>query len=157
MQSIQNNNQDTRLLEKLAVRYAAYGVLIRDRSVLLCEAEIEGVSVINFPGGELENGEDSASALIREVSEELGIESRIGELLYLSDDQIFLATTIPNCRLSNSYFVIESSAPEIELCGNGDDVAKLRWVPLSDLPLKNMMEVDRVFCEKLRVWYEESR
>jgi 8-oxo-dGTP diphosphatase len=60
------------------------GVIERDGLVLICQRKRGGRHALKweFPGGKVEPGEDSSSALARELREELQIEARIGELIY---------------------------------------------------------------------------
>lgn len=53
-----------------------------------------------FPGGKLESGEDAASALEREIFEELGVEIEVGELLDRSATVVDAETLTLSC-----YFV----------------------------------------------------
>ena len=57
----------------------ARGVCIVDGRVLLCRPAKGGYTYL--PGGHIEFGEKGAEALAREVREELGLESSVGELL----------------------------------------------------------------------------
>ena len=56
------------------------GVLERDRRVLICRRRADQPHPLKweFPGGKLEPGESPQSALLRELREELGIESALG-------------------------------------------------------------------------------
>ena len=56
------------------------GVLERDGKILICRRRADQPHPLKweFPGGKLETGESPAAALIRELREELGIESEAG-------------------------------------------------------------------------------
>lgn len=56
------------------------GVLERDGKILICRRRANQPHPLKweFPGGKLEAGESPAAALIRELREELGIESETG-------------------------------------------------------------------------------
>jgi 8-oxo-dGTP diphosphatase len=58
--------------------------------VLACRrnADLEAGGCWEFPGGKLEPGEDAATALEREIVEELGVEIEVGELLDRSTTQV---------------------------------------------------------------------
>jgi 8-oxo-dGTP diphosphatase len=59
------------------------GVLEREGKILICRRRADQAHPLKweFPGGKLEPGESPESALIRELSEELGIESDAGSEL----------------------------------------------------------------------------
>ncbi|RYG39375.1 NUDIX domain-containing protein [bacterium] len=65
-------------------RLAAYGLLIRDESILLCrlgEKESE-CGLWTLPGGGFEPGESPEQAALREIEEETGLDAELGPLLY---------------------------------------------------------------------------
>lgn len=61
----------------------AAGVLARDGKILICQRRADQPHPLKweFPGGKLEAGESPQSALMRELREELGIESQAGSEL----------------------------------------------------------------------------
>lgn len=63
-----------------------YGILINEeKQVLVADEYIRGGLYTKFPGGGLEFGEGTRDCLKRELKEELGIESEIGEHIYTTD------------------------------------------------------------------------
>jgi 8-oxo-dGTP diphosphatase len=63
-----------------------YGILINEaKQVLVSDEFIRGDYYTKFPGGGLEFGEGTRDCLKRELKEELGIESEIGEHIYTTD------------------------------------------------------------------------
>jgi len=56
------------------------GVLERDGQILICRRRADQPHPLKweFPGGKLEAGESPETALVRELREELGIESEVG-------------------------------------------------------------------------------
>ncbi|MBS1632938.1 MAG: NUDIX domain-containing protein [Bacteroidetes bacterium] len=63
-----------------------YGILINDKKqILLSDEYIRGNYFTKFPGGGLEFGEGTRDCLKRELKEELGIESEIGDHIYTTD------------------------------------------------------------------------
>lgn len=65
------------------VRVAA-GLLTRSDQVLICQRRGDGLHPLKweFPGGKIEDGEDEATCLRRELSEELDIHANPGAVLY---------------------------------------------------------------------------
>ncbi|MDP9053521.1 MAG: (deoxy)nucleoside triphosphate pyrophosphohydrolase [Acidobacteriota bacterium] len=59
------------------------GVLERDGKILICRRRADQPHALKweFPGGKLERGESPEAALVRELREELGIESEAGREL----------------------------------------------------------------------------
>lgn len=63
-----------------------YGILINEnKQILVSDEYIRGNYYTKFPGGGLEFGEGTRDCLKRELKEELGIESEIGEHIYTTD------------------------------------------------------------------------
>ena len=63
-----------------------YGILINDKKqILVADEYIRGGLYTKFPGGGLEFGEGTRDCLKRELKEELGIESEIGDHIYTTD------------------------------------------------------------------------
>ncbi len=59
-------------------------VIERNGRILICQRKRGGRHALKweFPGGKVEPGEDSATALARELREELQIEAAIGDLIH---------------------------------------------------------------------------
>jgi len=63
-----------------------YGILVNHKKqVLVSDEYIRGGYYTKFPGGGLEFGEGTRECLKRELREELGIDSEIGEHIYTTD------------------------------------------------------------------------
>jgi 8-oxo-dGTP diphosphatase len=93
-----------------------------------------------FPGGKLEPGETSQSALVRELREELGIEAAIGGLYH---EQV--AHYADNGTFSVCYFLVDNWQGEIA----NRAFADLRWVPQTELIDFDILEGNRDICTKL--------
>ncbi len=72
-----------------AALHVVAGVLERTGSVLVCQRKLTDRhgGKWEFPGGKVEPGETGAEALRRELSEELGIETTTGPVLWVSRHQ----------------------------------------------------------------------
>jgi ADP-ribose pyrophosphatase YjhB (NUDIX family) len=66
------------------IEIIARGLCMRDSAVLICRNLSQGYGFL--PGGHVEFGESAADALARELLEEAAITSRIGPLLFLSEN-----------------------------------------------------------------------
>lgn len=115
-----------------------YGIIINEKDeVLVSDERKYGRSFTKFPGGGLEWGEGQKEALKREIEEELGLDSEIGDLFYVNDffqkssfrdtDQVFSFYY----RVSKIDFnAISVTDHEVPLKEEGE---KFRWIKLSDL------------------------
>lgn len=66
-------------------RVRATGVLVKEDEILLVKQVLRERSNWNLPGGGLEVGETLEQCLVREMSEETGLDVEVGELLYICD------------------------------------------------------------------------
>ncbi len=92
-----------------------------------------------FPGGKIEEGESPESCLQRELMEELGIETSIGERLAVS---IFEYATGTIRLLAYRTEIISG-----ELCLNVHD--DYQWVNVSDLKQYKLLPADKPIAERL--------
>lgn len=117
-------------------------LILRDGKVLICRRAATGTFPLKweFPGGKVEEGEDPAAALARELWEELGIRATVGAEV---------------ARVRHAY----PGGPEVELCFfsvpafGGEPVNRhfeaVAWAPLATLPAYDFLEADRAVVTRM--------
>jgi len=118
------------------------GLILRDGRILICQRAATDAFPLKweFPGGKVENGEEPAAALARELREELGIRATVGAEV---------------SRVQHAY----PGGPEVELffysvpAFVGEPVnrrfAAVEWAPLATLPAYDFLEADRPLVTQL--------
>ena len=116
----------------------ARGVCVVDGKVLLCKPKSGAYTYL--PGGHIEFGEKGREALVREIKEEMGLESEAGELLGVEECQfeqhgkphaeinLIFKLTIPSCLPS------QASQPLAQ-----EDWIAFEWRDISDLENANLL------------------
>jgi 8-oxo-dGTP diphosphatase len=119
-----------------ALRFVAAALIIREGQVLIGQRRPDQpmASMWEFPGGKIEAGETAQQALVRELSEELGIRASIGA---------------PVTRIRHNYrhggavdlqfFVVRQFVGEIV----NHIYQQIKWVRLEDLPSYDFLAADR--------------
>jgi len=92
-----------------------------------------------FPGGKIEEGESREEALVRELSEELNINTTIGELVMTVDH------TYPDFRLIMHAFHCEIISGELTLTEHLDQ----KWLGASELKDLDWAAADVPIVDKL--------
>jgi 8-oxo-dGTP diphosphatase len=120
----------------------AVGILKRENNILLCQRKKGGRYELKweFPGGKLEQGEGVEECLIRELREELSIESSDIHIIetqsaFYEDGGIFEVTY---CEVGNVAGEMTNNVFE-----------QFRWVPISELPQFDILEGNKPFVAKL--------
>ncbi len=80
----------------------------------------------SFPGGHVEAGETLDQALVRELSEEIGLVAKSWSFLQCSVDR----TTNPNSPVTFHYFKVDEWIGEPT--NIGDEHTEIRWVRFED-------------------------
>ena len=109
-----------------AVQVAVGGVAVSEGSLLLVlRARPPQAGRWSLPGGRVEPGERLADAVVREVKEETGIDTRCGELVGWAER---ISTEFHFVILDFSVEVIRGSTPTA-----GDDAARAAWVAVDEV------------------------
>ena len=110
----------------------ARGVCVVDGRVLLCRPKKGGYTYL--PGGHIEFGEKGAEALRREVREELGVDSTVGDLLGVVESS-FVQHGKPHAEISLVY--------RLTLADQGaksqEDWIEFVWWPVDRLDEANLL------------------
>ncbi len=117
-------------------------VIERDGRILICQRKSGSRHGLKweFPGGKVERGEDSPSALARELSEELAIDAQIGPLIHTE------TVRYPGRPVIDLEFfhVTEFSGDPVNL-----EFERILWEGRSKLPSYDFLEGDVEFVKKL--------
>ena len=111
----------------------ARGVCVVDGRVLLCRPSKGGYTYL--PGGHIEFGEKGAEALAREVREELGLESSVGELLGVVESS-FVQHGKPHAEISLVYRLDLGENPVVQ---SREDWIDFVWWPVDRLDEANLL------------------
>ena len=112
--------------ELAGIETIARGVCVIDGKILLCKAK--GGKTTYLPGGHIEFGETGRQALVREIKEELGVDSTTGAFLGVVEN-FFLQHGKPHAEIN---LVYELSLAEGDVRAR-EDWIEFEWRPLADL------------------------
>ncbi len=110
----------------------ARGVLIHRSRVLVCRNVKHGYCYL--PGGHVEFAERASVALAREINEELGLTSRIGEFLF-GTEEVFETARRTHHEV-NLVFHVEQLGPELEppaTVPSAEPTIAFEWIELAAL------------------------
>ncbi len=93
-----------------------------------------------FPGGKVGPGESEAQALIRELREELDVDTRAPQFC------LRLTHRYPDRTVELSFWIVR----EFSGVPRGLDGQALKWVPAHELTSADILEADLPFIEALR-------
>lgn len=116
--------------------FRTVGAIVHNGNVLLHRGEQDGFWTL--PGGRVEFGEDTATALVREMQEELGIEVEINRMLWMVEN--FFEYENRSCHEIATYFALDLPA-ECHLYERTDEwevregncTILFRWFALDEL------------------------
>ncbi|THG34087.1 NUDIX domain-containing protein [Glaciibacter flavus] len=129
------------------IRVAAYGVIIRDGSMLLSHWNEHGRTGWTLPGGGIDPGEHPADAAVREILEETGYVARLDRLLGIDTQVIPTARrhTQASRPLQALRIVYRASVVSGELRNEiGGSTDEARWVPLDEVSALPTVDLVRV-------------
>ena len=121
--------------ELAGIETIARGVCVRDGKLLLCRAA--GGSSTYLPGGHIEFGETGRQALVREVKEELGVESSTGQFLGVVENA-FLQHGKPHAEI-NLVYELELGNGELPPLQSQEDWIEFEWCDLNRLDEANLL------------------
>ena len=93
-----------------------------------------------FPGGKVEQGESEPEALVRELREELGVESEVGPLIQK------ITHAYPDTDVEISFY----SASILQGVPQPLQMEEIRWVARRDLDKLDFLAADRPFVAALK-------
>ena len=112
--------------ELAGIETIARGVCVIDGKILLCKAK--GGKTTYLPGGHIEFGETGRQALVREIREELGLDSTTGAFLGVVENS-FMQHGKPHAEIN---LVYELSLTKGDVRAR-EDWIEFEWRPLADL------------------------
>ena len=120
--------------------YVAAGILLNKQDQVLIAQRPKGSDMEllwEFPGGKLEQDETPQQAIVRELNEELGIQSEASEILFEETFQY------PD-KIVTLYFVkIDTFSPEPKALEHQE----IRWVNSNDFPKYDFPLADLTFLK----------
>ncbi len=116
-----------------------YGILIHNNALLVSDEYIKGNKITKLPGGGLEFGEGTRDCLVREFSEELGLDVEVTDHFYTTDFYVSSSFDTNSQVLSIYYRVVPKSDMSFKTSTNAHDyehkegAQSLRWIDLKEL------------------------
>jgi len=131
------------VVEPAARVHVAAAVVWRGEHLLLTQRPPGGALGLQweFPGGKIEAGESPETAVVRELREELGVESRVIERLHVERHAyahgLHVEITFLRCVLEPGELI------------PGRGVHAYRWILPRDIDVMEVLEADRAFVRSL--------
>ena len=122
--------------ELAGIETIARGVCVKDGKLLLCRAK--GGKSTYLPGGHIEFGETGRAALVREVKEELGVDSSTGVFLGALENS-FMQNGKPHAEINLIYALELAEGTDIENLRSCEDWIEFVWHDLKDLDSANLL------------------
>jgi 8-oxo-dGTP pyrophosphatase MutT (NUDIX family) len=122
--------------ELAGIESIARGVCIVDGKILLCRAK--GGKSTYLPGGHIEFGETGRDALVREVKEELGVDSFTGAFLGVLENS-FLQHGKPHAEINLIYELKLADGVDASEVASCEDWIEFIWQDINDLDSANLL------------------
>jgi 8-oxo-dGTP pyrophosphatase MutT (NUDIX family) len=122
--------------ELSGIETIARGVCVKDGRLLLCRAK--GGKSTYLPGGHIEFGETGRAALVREVREELGVESSTGAFLGVLENS-FMQNGKPHAEINLVYELNLSADADADSLRSCEDWIEFVWHDIKDLSSANLL------------------
>jgi 8-oxo-dGTP diphosphatase len=131
------------LTEAITLKQVVAAIIVRDGSVLICQRTEKQAFPLQweFPGGKVEAGEELDAALVRELSEELGIEAVVGRKIATVQHQY-----ASGLGVELHFFLVKEFTGEIE----NKIFREVRWEERTALDAESFLEADRDVVRGLR-------
>ena len=122
--------------ELAGIETIARGVCVKDGKLLLCRAK--GGTSTYLPGGHVEFGETGRAALVREVKEELGVDSAAGAFLGALENS-FMQNGKPHAEINLVYALELAEGTDAGSLRSQEDWIEFAWHDLKDLDSANLL------------------
>lgn len=127
----------------------ARGICVREGKVLLCRAK--GGASTYLPGGHIEFGETGREALVREIREELGVESKAADFLGVVENS-FLQQGKPHAEINLLYRLRFLGSVPTE---SKEDWIEFEWVDVDRIETANLLPAEMIKYAKLHTLSEK--
>lgn len=122
--------------ELAGIETIARGVCVKDGRLLLCRAKGGGSTYL--PGGHIEFGETGRAALVREVKEELGVDSSTGSFLGVLENS-FIQNGRPHAEVNLVYELKLADGVDADGLKSCEDWIEFVWQDMDDLESANLL------------------
>lgn len=122
--------------ELAGIETIARGVCVKDGRLLLCRAK--GGKSTYLPGGHIEFGETGRNALVREVREELGVDSSAGAFLGVLENS-FVQNGRPHAEINLVYDLHLPEGVDAECLKSCEDWIEFLWHDVNELASVNLL------------------